>query len=87
MITGGDEAVFISARTGEGVERLADAVKRALFADMIKAEMLIPYDKGGIVSYLCENGQIDGMDYREEGTLLRGSFKEADYNRYKQYSL
>ena len=87
VFTGGDEAVFISARTGEGVERLADAVKRALFADMIKAEMLIPYDKGGIVSYLCENGQIDGMDYREEGTLLRGSFKEADYNRYKQYSL
>jgi len=87
VITGGDEAVFISARTGEGVDRLADAVKRALFADMIKAELLIPYDKGGIVSYLCENGQIDGMDYREEGTLLRGSFKEADYNRYKQYSL
>ena len=87
VITGGDEAVFLSARTGEGMDRLADAVKRALFADMIKAEMLIPYDKGGIVSYLCENGQIDGMDYREEGTLLRGSFKEADYNRYKQYSL
>ena len=87
VITGGDEAVFISARTGEGMDRLADAVKRALFADMIKAELLIPYDKGGIVSYLCENGQIDGMDYREEGTLLRGSFKEADYNRYKQYSL
>ena len=87
VITGGDEAVFISARTGEGMDRLADAVKRALFADMVKAELLIPYDKGGIVSYLCENGQIDGMDYREEGTLLRGSFKEADYNRYKQYSL
>ena len=87
VYTGGDDAVFISARTGEGMDRLADAVKKALFADMIKAELLIPYDKGNIVSYLCENGQIDGMDYKQEGTLLKGSFKEADFNRYKQYSV
>ena len=84
--TEGDDAVFISARTGEGMDRLADAVKRALFADMVKAELLIPYDKGSIVSYLCANGQIDEMDYKENGTLLKGSFKEADFNRYRQYS-
>ena len=87
VYTEGNDAVFLSARTGEGMDRLANAVKKALFADMIKAELLIPYDKGNIVSYLCENGQIDGMDYKQEGTLLKGSFKEADFNRYKQYSV
>ena len=84
--TEGDEAVFVSARTGEGMDSLAGAVRKTLFADMVKAQLLIPYDKGNIVSYLCENGQIDEMDYKQEGTLLKGSFKEADYNRYKQYS-
>ena len=87
VYTEGKEAVFLSARTGEGVEELADAIRRALFADMVKAELLIPYDKGGIVSYLCENGSIDSMDYKPEGTLLKGSFKESDYSRYKEYSL
>ena len=85
--TEGKEAVFISARTGEGMDGLAEAIRRALFADMVKAELLIPYDKGGIVSYLCENGQIDSMDYKPEGTLLKGSFKEADFNRYREYSI
>ena len=85
--TEGNDAVFISARTGEGMDRLANAVKRALFADMVNAELLIPYDKGSIVSYLCANGQIDVMDYKENGTLLKGSFKEADFNRYRQYSI
>ena len=87
VITGGDDAVFISARTGEGMDSLAEAVKKALFADMVSASLLIPYDKGGIVSYLCENGQIESMDYKPEGTLLTGSFREADYNKYKSYAV
>ena len=87
VITGGDDAVFISAKTGEGMDSLAEAVKKALFSDMVSASLLIPYDKGGIVSYLCENGQIESMDYSQEGTLLKGSFREADYNKYRSYAV
>lgn len=87
MITGGDDAVFISARTGDGMDALADAIRKAIFSDMVSASLLIPYDKGSIVSYLCENGQIDSMDYKENGTLLTGTFREADYNKYRSYSV
>lgn len=87
MITGGDDAVFISARTGDGMDALADAIRKAIFSDMVSASLLIPYDKGSIVSYLCENGQIDSMDYKENGTLLTGTFREADYNKYISYSI
>ena len=87
MITGGDDAVFISARTGDGMDALADAIRKAIFSDMVSASLLIPYDKGSIVSYLCENGQIDSMDYKENGTLLTGTFREADYNKYRSYSI
>ena len=84
--TEGDQAVFVSALTGDGVDDLAGALRKALFADMVEASLLIPYDKGGIVSYLCENGQVDAIDYRPEGTLLKGRFKAADYGRYQQYA-
>ncbi len=87
MITGGNDAVFISARTGDGMDALADAIRKAIFSDMVSASLLIPYDKGSIVSYLCENGQIDSMDYKENGTLLTGTFREADYNKYRSYSV
>jgi len=85
--TEGKEAVFISARTGKGMEDLTEAIRRALFSGMISASLLVPYDKGSIVSYLCENGQIDSIDYKEDGTLLKGSFREEDFNRYREYSL
>lgn len=87
LITGGTETVFLSARTGEGMEELTDAIRNALFGGMVKASLLIPYDKGNIVSYLCENGQIDNMDYKPEGTLLTGSFKEEDLGRYREYGI
>jgi GTP-binding protein HflX len=84
--TEGDQAVFVSALTGDGMNDLASALKKALFADMVNASLLIPYDKGNIVSYLCENGQVDTIEYRPEGTLLKGQFKRADYGRYQQYT-
>ena len=87
MITGGNDAVFISARTGDGMDALADAIRKAIFSDMVSASLLIPYDKGSIVSYLCENGQVDSMDYKENGTLLTGTFREADYNKYRSFSI
>lgn len=87
LITEGTETVFVSARTGEGMDDLIGAVRSALFGGMVKASLLIPYDKGNIVSYLCENGQIDNMDYKPEGTLLTGSFKEEDLGRYREYGI
>ena len=87
MITGGNDAVFISARTGDGMDALADAIRKAIFSDMVGASLLIPYDKGSIVSYLCENGQVDSMDYKENGTLLTGTFRGADYNKYRSFSI
>ncbi len=87
LITAGTETVFLSARTGEGMEELTGAIRNALFGGMVKASLLIPYDKGNIVSYLCENGQIDNMDYKPEGTLLTGNFKEEDLGRYREYGI
>ena len=87
MDTGGNRAVYTSAKTGSGMDELAEEIRKTLFGDMVKGALLIPYDKGSIVSYLCDNAQIDSIDYREEGTLLRGSFKAEDFGRYRGYSL
>lgn len=87
LYTEGTEAVFLSAKTGEGMGDLVRAIQNALFDGLVKAALLIPYDKGSIVSYLCENGQVDQIDYKPEGTLLTGSFKEADLGRYGEYGI
>ena len=85
--SGERDVVYISAKTGTGMEILVDKIAEALFGGMREASLLIPYDKGQIVSYLCDNAQIDTMDYQESGTLLIGSFKPDDYGRFKRYEV
>ncbi|MDD4200956.1 MAG: GTPase HflX [Eubacteriales bacterium] len=83
----GKDTVYVSAETGEGIDILVEKIKAVVFADMVQGTLLIPYDRGNIASYLCDNARIDSMDYIENGTLLKGRFKNEDFGRYKQYEV
>lgn len=81
----GSEAVYISALTGENMEQLISKIKEKIFADRVHDTLLIPYDKGSIVSYLCENSEIISTEYTAEGTLIEGYFSAEDHGRYGKY--
>ena len=83
----GHEAVYISARTGENMDHLLSAIKEALFGDRKRARLRIPYDKGAVTSYLCENGEITAIEYQPEGTMLEGSFDSGDYQKYRKFEI
>lgn len=83
----GNEAVYVSAKTGRGMDELADRICEHIFGEMEAKTLLIPYDKGSITSYLCEKGQIEEMTYEETGTRLRGRFKGEDLERYRNYEV
>lgn len=81
----GSEAVYISALTGENMGQLISKIKEKIFADRVHDTLLIPYDKGSIVSYLCENSEIISTEYTAEGTLIEGYFSAEDHGRYGKY--
>ena len=81
------EAVYISARIGENMDHLLSAIKEALFGDRKRARLRIPYDKGAVTSYLCENGEITAIEYQPEGTMLEGSFDPGDYQKYRKFEI
>ncbi len=83
----GCEAVYISALTGEGMELLVQKIKDKLFGSRVHAKLMIPYDKGGITSYLCENAEVISMDYQAEGTLVEGRFSAEDFGKYSKYQV
>lgn len=83
----GHEAVYISARTGENMDHLLSAIKEVLFGDRKRARLRIPYDKGAVTSYLCENGEITAIEYQPEGTMLEGSFDPGDYQKYRKFEI
>jgi GTPase len=77
--------IWIAAKEGEGLDELVQIIKQYIFSDYVTCKMLIPYDKGGIVSYLNEAATIFSTSYEEEGTLIELELKEADFQRYEEY--
>lgn len=85
IIPAGDEMLYISARTGEGMDKLIEKIKEIIFHDMKEAALLIPYDRGDISSYLCQNTKVKVLDYTEKGIYVETELKVSDYNRYEKY--
>ncbi len=83
---GGEDRVYISAKNRIGMDRLAEAIRRKAFSRYVSCELLIPYDKGSIVSYLNDNASVSEAAYRSDGVLLSLDCREADYQRFKQYA-
>ena len=80
-----EESIQVSAFTGENLDALTDLVKSKIFSDLKRVQLVIPYDKGSITSYLCEKCNVSVMDYRAEGTYFDVELNPADYNRLRQY--
>ena len=79
------DCVFVSAKTGENMDQLMEKIRQSIFSDRVTAELLIPYSRGDISSYLCEKAVVMEMDYREDGTFFKVELNQADYNRLKKY--
>jgi GTP-binding protein HflX len=81
----GEDSIYISAKTKIGIDKLVDTIVQKAFTHYVRCNMLIPYDKGNIVSYLNENANISSTEYNNDGILISVECREADYRRYKQH--
>ena len=64
-------AVFVSARTGEGIEELLGRIAEVVPAPAIEVTLLVPYDRGEIISRLHVGGRVLSTEYLEGGTLVK----------------
>ncbi len=60
-----DDSVWISAREGKGLDELIELIKK-----YSTCKLLIPFERGDIVSYLNDNANVKNTEYEEEGTLM-----------------
>jgi GTP-binding protein HflX len=63
-------AIFVSARTGEGVDEVLAAIARLLPDPSLQVELVVPYDRGDLISALHERGRVISTEYVEEGTRV-----------------
>jgi GTP-binding protein HflX len=64
-------SVVVSARTGEGLDELRVLIGRELPRPSVAVEVLLPYDRGDLVSRVHDEGELLEVDHTPEGTRLR----------------
>ena len=63
-------AVFVSAKTGEGIERLLQTIGEVLPRPTLHAHLLIPFDRGDLVAMVHDHGDVLATSYDERGTAM-----------------
>ncbi|AKK03336.1 GTP-binding protein HflX [Corynebacterium epidermidicanis] len=65
-----DDAVFVSARTGEGIAELQARIE--LFLNTLDAhvKLLVPFTRGDVIARLHEQATVLSENYGENGTLI-----------------
>ncbi len=75
------ETVWVSAKTGEGIDALLQAISTALPPTAKRMRLCIPYTEGSFLQILRNEGKIFQEEYTENGTLIEVM---VDVRRQKQ---
>jgi GTPase len=80
-------AVQISGATGEGLDRLGEAIEARFLATLRPMELLLPYDEGGSLSELHDlAGELERED-TAEGVRIRARVPAAAAPRFERFTL
>ena len=61
----GEDIVSVSARTGEGLDKLMEMIDKRLDKGTRRVLLHIPYDKGGLLDMLYREAKVENVEYSE----------------------
>ena len=77
--------VYISAKTGENIDSLIDAIADLAPGKKQRVSVVIPYSEGQLVSELHETQKVISEDYGNDGTVMEIMVDERMYERVRGY--
>jgi GTPase len=69
--------IVVSARTGEGLPDLRSTIDRLLPRPAVDVEVLVPYERGDLVSRVHADGQVLVLEHTPDGTRLHARVMPA----------
>ena len=66
------DAVFVSAHTGEGLDRLGARMCELVEPTDALIDLTIPYDRGDLVARVHAEGRVEATEHTADGTRIRG---------------
>ena len=73
----------VSAHTGAGLEKLREAMLKRLQQDDEYIELFVPHQRGDVVAYVQENGQVRKIDYQTQGVYVEAALSPARIAKLK----
>jgi GTPase len=70
------DGVPVSARTGDGIERLLGRVEAALPRPPVEVELVVPYERQDVVARLYREAEVLSADPDTSGTQVRARVRE-----------
>jgi GTP-binding protein HflX len=80
-------AVVCSARSGDGIDQLLAKLEAELPRPQVDVEVLLPYDRGDLVSQIHENGEILTTEHTGDGTLITARVNAGLAGALQQYAV
>ena len=64
------DAVFVSARTGEGIDELRERIEQRLPRPEVEVRAMVPYDRGDLINRIHQSGEFLSTEHTADGTLV-----------------
>jgi GTPase len=77
--------VRVSAKKGTGIDTLFDAVEQVLAASLQRVQILLPYERGDLVSTLYELANVEERENTRDGVLLKAHLPPSLAVRFSEY--
>jgi GTP-binding protein HflX len=79
-------AVFVSARTGDGIDALRRRIAELAVPADTAVDVVIPYHRGDLVARLHADGRVQQEEHNAEGTRIRARVPVALAGRLREFS-
>lgn len=81
------DVVTISARKNTGLDKLTAAISRAISSSLYQVKLLLPYERGDLVSQLHELAVVHQQTAKDSGIELTVRLPANLFDKFKQYRI
>lgn len=79
------DALFLSARTGAGVDGLLDHIVDGLDSTTIQLDLMIPYERGDVLADVHASGEVLDQHHNDTGTEVTVRLPHDTASRFRAY--
>ena len=81
------ESVLISAKTGNGIDKLLEAIEENIPVQIKRFNMLLPFQKANLIAPLRYMGALISEEYTADGILVTANIEKPKWHIYEPYEI